>query len=242
MRSSRGIDLGIYPKALGLLVRHPQIVLAPLAAALANVLLLSTVPADGGFLGFANSSILSLIAFVIDAFGLGVAIVAADSAWRYGRAPLDDAVRDTRRRAGDILVAAIGFSFLVSVAGYVGSVFGGPGSLVLTAAAFVICIYMLPAAAIGGVPGGATLQISGERVRTSPPTAILIAAIYFAGTTFGPPLVVDALGPLLLGGGIFSSGIVASLIVAIVKAIFSTYIALVLAKAYTDASYGRYLR
>ena len=99
MRSSRGIDLGIYPKALGLLVRHPQIVLAPLAAALANVLLLSTVPADGGFLGFANSSILSLIAFVIDAFGLGVAIVAADSAWRYGRAPLDDAVRESARLA-----------------------------------------------------------------------------------------------------------------------------------------------
>ncbi|MBD5635226.1 MAG: hypothetical protein IAI49_12185, partial [Candidatus Eremiobacteraeota bacterium] len=182
LRSLPKVDLLAYVKALGLLVRNPQICLGPLLAAVANVLLFSLVPADGGFIGYADTSIVSIVAFLIDAAGLALAIVAADGAWRYGRAPLATAFDDARRRAGDIFIAAIGFSFLVSVAGLVGGTFGGPGSIVLTVAAFVLCIYMLPAAAIGGIPGGASLQVSAERVRNSPIGAILIAVVFFAGT------------------------------------------------------------
>ena len=242
MKSSGAVDLSGYVKALPLLLRNPQIALAPLLAAVANVLLLKVVPEDGGFIGFANASIVSLIAFVITSAGLAVAIAGADSAWRYGRAPFDDAVSETRRRAGDVLIAAIGFSFLVSIAGYIGTFLGGPGALVLTAVAFVLCIYMLPAAVIGGIPGGASLNVSVERVRGGPVAAILIAIVYFVGTTLGPPLVIAELEPLLLNSSIVESGVIASLIVALVRAVFTAYVALVLAKAYADASYGRFRR
>jgi hypothetical protein len=234
-----GFDVTTYLKAVPLLLRNPQIALAPLLAAVANVLLLSVVPMDGGFLGFANASIVQLIAFLIDLGGLAVAIVVADAAWRYGRAPLDDAIAQSKRRGSDILIAGIGFSFLVSVAGYVGAIFGGPGSEVLTAAAFVICIYMLPAAAIGGIPGSASLQVSGERVRGAPAAATVIAIVFFLGTRLGPQAVIVALQPLILTSSILSMGVVSSLIVAALKAIFSGYVALVIAKSYEDASYGR---
>ncbi|MBD5634121.1 MAG: hypothetical protein IAI49_06545 [Candidatus Eremiobacteraeota bacterium] len=79
-------------------------------------------------------------------------------------------------------------------------------------------------------------------MRNSPIGAILIAVVFFAGTKIGPPLLVDALQPLLFSATIFSSGVVTSLIVAAVKAVFSGYVALVLAKSYGDASYGRFPR
>jgi hypothetical protein len=233
--------LGSYVSAIGVLVRHPQICIGPLVAAVANLILLSVVPADGGFIGFASSSLLQLLTFVITIVGLGVAVVGADLAWRGRRASIGEALDDARRRATDILIAGIGFSFLVGIAGYIGGGLGEFGSVVLTAAAFVICIYMVPAAAIGGIPGGATLQVSGERVRSSPVAAIVIALVYFAGTTFGPPLLIEALAPILFASSpVFSLGIVVSLIVALVRAIFAGYVATVLAKAYADVSYGRF--
>jgi hypothetical protein len=242
VRSLGSVDLQSYLRAFALLFRNPQIALGPLLAAVANVFLLSAVPQDGGFLGYANASILGIVSFLIDASGLALAIVSADAAWRYGRAPLSEAYGEARRRAGDILVAAIGFAFLVSVAGIVGGTLGGPGAIVLSIAAYVLCIYMLPAAAIGGIPGGASLQVSAERVRNSPLAAILIAALFFVGTRLGPPLLVEALQPLLLGGAFFENGLVLSLLVAVVRAIFTGYVALVVAKAYGDASYGRFRR
>jgi fructose-specific phosphotransferase system IIC component len=54
-----------------------------------------------------------------------------------------------------------------------------------------------------------------------------------------PTLVVQALSPVLLGSSIFANGIVSSLLVAVIKAIVTGYVALVLAKTYEDVSYGR---
>ncbi len=241
MRSVRDFDASVYPRAVVLLVRNPQIVLGPLLAAVAQVLLFKLVPADGGgALGYANSALVSIIAQLISAFGLAVAIIAGEDAWRFGKAPFESAYAGARRRAQDILIAAIGYSFLLYIAGLVGGALGAIGSIVLVAVASLFCIYMLPAAAIGGIPGGATFSISVERVRAAPLPAIVVALLSFVASAFVPTLILNALEPLLLSGGLFGSGDVASLIVAAAKAIMSAYIALVLAKLYGDASYGRY--
>ncbi len=112
----------------------------------------------------------------------------------------------------------------------------------LTAAVTVLCIFMLPAAAIGGIPGGATLQVSAERVRNAPVSALLVAVMYFVTIAIVPTLVIEALEPLRFSTSIFSSGPVSSIVAAIVKSIMWAYVALVLAKAYDDASYGRFPR
>jgi hypothetical protein len=236
------VDLLAYVRAIPLLVRNPQIALAPLLAALAQVLLFMIVPMDGGFFGQANQGLAQIVAQLIASFGLAVAIIAADDAWRRGRAPFDDAYEQARRKAGDIIVAAIGYSFILSIAGLVGGFLGPVFALVLTAAVTVLCIYMLPAAAIGGIPGGATLQVSAERVRNAPLSAILVAVFYFLTIAVVPTLVIAALEPLRFSTSIFSSGPVSSIAAAIVKSIAWAYVALVLSKAYNDASYGRFPR
>jgi hypothetical protein len=210
------VDLLAYVRAIPLLIRNPQIALAPLLAALAQVLLYMIVPMDGGFFGQANQGLAQIVAQLIASFGLAVAIIAADDAWRRGRAPFDDAYEQARRKAGDIIV--------------------------LTAVATVLCIFMLPAAAIGGIPGGATLQVSVERVRNAPVSAFLVAVVYFLTIAIVPTLVIEALEPLRMGMSIFSSGPVSSIAAAIVKSISWAYVALILAKAYNDASYGRFPR
>ena len=103
------VDLLAYVRAIPLLIRNPQIALAPLLAALAEVLLYMIVPMDGGFFGQANQGLAQIVAQLIASFGLAVAIIAADDAWRRGRAPFDDAYEQARRRAGDLIVAAIGY-------------------------------------------------------------------------------------------------------------------------------------
>jgi hypothetical protein len=99
---------------------------------------------------------------------------------------------------------------------------------------------MLPAATIGGIPGGATLTVSVERVRAAPVAAVLVAVVYFFSIAQGPALIIMALEPLRFSSSILDSGVVSSLIVALAKAVVWAYVALVLTKAYNDASYGRF--
>ena len=66
-------------------------------------------------------------------------------------------------------MAAIGFSFILWAAALGGGLVGSVGALLLQAVAMFFFIYTLPAAAIGGVPGGAALQISLERARVRCP-------------------------------------------------------------------------
>jgi len=228
-------------RAFGLLARNPQIVLGPLLAAVAQVLLFMVVPlGGGGIIGDLTQSVVSLLSSLIAAFGLAVAIAGADEAWSRGRAPFENAYARAKRHASDIVVAAIGYSFIVYVAGLVGGTFGEGGSLILSAVVTVLCIYMLPAATIGGIPGGATLNVSVERVRAAPVAAVLVAVVYFFSVAQGPALIIMALEPLRFSSSILASGVVSSLIVALAKAIVWAYVALVLTKAYNDASYGRF--
>jgi hypothetical protein len=240
-RKSSPIDFAAYGQAFVLLVRNPQIALAPLVAYVAQILLFMLFPAEigGGFISSANSGIAGLIAQLIGSFGLAVAIIVASTAWRRGRAPFDDAWEEARRKVGDIVFAAFGFGFVIYLAGLAGGFLGLYGALALTFVAYYFFIYTMPAAAIGGVPGGGALNVSVERARRAPLPTLAVTVVYMFAFTFVPTLVVQALSPVLLGSSIFANGIASSLLVAVIKAIVTGYVALVLAKTYEDVSYGR---
>ncbi len=101
-------------------------------------------------------------------------------------------------------------------------------------------IYTLPAAAIGGIPGGASLQVSFERARATPLGTAIVTIVYLFVNFIAPTLIVLALTPLALQIDSPYIGTIVSLVTVFVKAGLIGYVALVLAKAYDDASYGRY--
>jgi Ca2+/Na+ antiporter len=241
LRSSFPIDVAAYGRAFVLLVRNPLIALAPLVANVVQILLLMLFPVEigSGFLSSANAGLAGLIGQLVGSFGLAVALIVASTAWRRGRAPFDDAWDEARRKMGDILFAAIGFGFVIYIASLVGGFLGGYGALALTLVAYFFFIYTMPAAAIGGVPGGAALNVSVERARRAPLPTLVVTAVYVLAFAFGPTLALQALAPLLVGTSIFASDIASRLLIAVLQAIVSAYVALVLAKTYEDVSYGR---
>jgi hypothetical protein len=249
LRSLGGLDLGAYARAFVLLVRNPQIALAPLLAAVANVLLQLIIPGGGGdFISSANAGIAGLVGQLVGSFGLAVALIVADGAWRHGRSPFDDAWDTARRKAGDILIAALGLNFVVYVAGLIGGLAGGVGTIVMSLVATYFFVYTLPAAAFGGVPGAAALQVSLERARSFVAPTLLVTIVYVLGTFVVPSLIFAALLPIVLNAleaigpsatSPFVLDVVPRLIVAFITALVSSYVALVLAKTYADVSYGR---
>jgi len=234
VRRFQTVDVGSYFRAVPLFVRNPSLLLGPLLMALAGALLMHLISPSGDTLGQINVGLAGLIAQLFDGFGLGVALIVADSAWRRGHAPFDEAWNDARRKAPDLLLATLGFGFLVFAASLVGGFAGPFGSLLLSLAAFYFFIYTFPAAAIGGIPGGAALQISIERAQRKPlATAVLaiVSLVVYVGLSLYVPLVIAT--------QITVAPIVQTLIAALCKAIALGYIALVLSKGYNDASYGR---
>jgi hypothetical protein len=239
-RRSPGIDIGSYFKAFGLLARNPTLILAPLLMAVAQVLLALVIPNGGGFFGSLNAGLAQFIGFLLSAFGLSVALIQADTAWRRTRAPFDAAWEDARRKLPDILMASIGLNFVIFVAFYVGGIIPIFGSLAVGAIALFFFIYTLPAAAIGGVPGGAALQVAFERARAGPlPTVIVTIACGLAYVVL-PGFLAGYLLDWLAALGVASSGIVSQLIIALCEAIGAGYIALILSKAYNDIAYRGY--
>jgi len=239
-RSSPQVDLLAYLRAFVLLARNPQIALAPLAAALAELLLEKLVPTEGsGMIGALNGGLMGLIIQLVDFYALAVALIVAEAVWRRGRAPFDAAWEEARSKAGAILFAAIGFGFVLYVAGLVGGIAGGLGSIALTLVATFFFIYALPAAAIGGIPGSGALQISLERARSRPLATGLVTALCIVAFVFAPSLILAAIGPALMQFDSPYTGTVLSLVTAVAKALIAGYVALVLAKTYDDASYGR---
>jgi len=231
-----------YAGAIGLLARNPSIMLAPFVASLFQTILtlLAGSMAGGGILGSLNGSIALLVAQLVNSVGLAVAVIAGDYAWRRGRADFSEAWSDARRKLPDILMAALGFNFIVFVAVQVGAFLSlGIASLILGAIALFFFIYTIPAAAIGGIPGGASLQISLERARANPVPTALIFVVYILTFYILSTIASSYLLGWLVSLGVPSSNVIAALVVAIVQAILSGYVALVLAKTYADISYGR---
>jgi uncharacterized membrane protein (DUF485 family) len=178
----------------------------------------------------------SLIGYLVQGFGIGVAIITADLAWRHGRTVFDTAWSEAQRKAPELLMATLGFGFVMFAAGLIGGMAGSFGVIIqLLAAGFLI--YTLPAAAIGGIPGGAALQVSVERARANPATTIVLTivtlAVYIGVTVFAALPITEQ---IFLATGSEIAGTVAA---AFLQALAFGYIAIVLAKVYADISYGR---
>ena len=231
-----GLDLSVYAKAVPLLLRNPAIIVVPVLMAVIGVLLqLTLVPYSGGVAGSLTGQLASFIAILLELFGLGAACVIADDAWRHGRASFEKGWAEARNRGGDILFSAIGFTLLLSVAQFAGSLLG-PLALILMVLVVVFVLWAIPAAAISGVPGGASIQVSIDRVRGAPLPAIIAAIVTVALLAIGVPLLSVYLSswiPLLRG-----SLIVNLLVSALLQGIAVSYVALILTKTYTDAAFG----
>ena len=239
MRELRSLEVGAYFRAIPLYLRNPQIALAPFVTALIGTLLLLVLSPSGSF-GAVGGGIGSLIVSLLDGFGLGVAVIAADGAWRYGRTSFETAWEEGRRKLGDIVLAALGYNFVLWIAGIVGGLLGQAAGLILTAVAAYFFIYAIPAAAIGGIPGGAALSVSLERVKRSYANTLLLVIAYVLVYALVPAFWGVVATPLVQNVTFVSPNVLSELALAFVKAICAGYVALVMAKAYSSVSFGRY--
>lgn len=243
------IDFGVYAKAVPLLLRNPAIVVIPLLTAVIGVLIgLMTSVSGGGLVGGATSGLSGFIVLILELFGVGAACVMADDAWRRGRASFESGWSETRRRGGELLMAAFGVTLIFAVAQYAGALlasvipvyvlgFNVP-ALVLIVAAAVFLIWAIPAAAVGGFPGGASIQASIDRVRAAPGAAIVAAVVTYLLLMLAAPYAATWLWVLVypyVGAGV----IVLLLLRALLQAIVLGYIALVITKTYTDGAFVR---
>jgi hypothetical protein len=231
----RNLDLLLYVRALGLLVRNPSIIVVPL---LMNVVGVFIGQIGGGAGGGILGGLTSLLVLLLDLFAFGAACIIADTAWRRGRSSFDDGWNEARRKGGEILTAALGFTFVLFLPQFAATLFGGAIANVLIAVAIYFLIYTVPAAAIGGIPGGAALQVSIERVRANPLPTILVVVVSVAALFLSfqsLALFASVLAPT----SFVSYVLLAALLSALVQAIAVGYIALVVTKTYTGISFGR---
>jgi hypothetical protein len=239
MRRAQGpdVDLSVYAKAVPLLVRNPVIVVVPLLMAVIGVFLQLTLISSygGGALGTLTSQLSSFFAIMLELFGLGAACIIADDAWRHGHASFENGWAEARSRGGDILFASLGFTLLLAVAQYAGK-FLGPLAIILTVLVIVFLIWTIPAAAVGGIPGGAAIQVSIDRVRGAPLPAAIAAIVMVALLAIGVPFLSGYLSSVipLLHGNL----IVDLLVSALLQSIAVSYVALVLTKTYTETAFG----
>ncbi len=225
-------DVGMYARAVPLLLRHPSVFAMPLLAAVVELLVnqLSNLFTDP--LGGLGSSIFGMLVQLIYLWAFGVTIVQANAIWRRGRGTFDAAWEEGRAKFGAIALAAIGFQFVVYAASYIGSFVGAAG-LVLGAVAAFFLIYTIPAAAIGGIPGTLAISVSIRNVRAQPLGSLILAAVFFAIWYVAVPLGL----PYLL---VHLSASVWSLITAAVRAIALAYLAFPFAKQYDDIAFSGY--
>ncbi|MBV9439637.1 MAG: hypothetical protein JOZ24_06575, partial [Candidatus Eremiobacteraeota bacterium] len=171
------VDLGVYLRAIPLLLRNPSIVVVPLLMAVIGILIgMVMTPGagmGGGLIGSLTSGLGGFVVILLELFGLGTACIIADDAWRYGHASFDKGWTEARRRAGEILFAALGVTLLLAVGQYAGALLGFaigpvPVGLVLIALIALFLIWAIPAAASGGMRGGEAIQVSVDRVRANP--------------------------------------------------------------------------
>lgn len=231
MRRGQLAGLSLYVRALPLYARNLGVALPPLVAALIMILLTWLAGPVFAPVGGAGASLFGIIAQLIAGFALGVAIIFADDAWRHGRARIQSAWHEGRRKAGNILLTTLGFFFIVYVAGLVGGLLGPMFAYAAEAVALFFLIYSLPAAAIGGVPAQGAFSTSIRTARNYPlPTAIL--ALVCAAVGFWlPPYLSAMLQPYVSPIGWMAFEV-------LFTCIAQGYVALVLAKQYSDFAFS----
>lgn len=223
----------MYLQAIPLLLRNPALLLAPLFTGVLGVLVqeFGGPGAGGDILGSLTGSILQLLIFLFNCFGLGISVIIADRAWRSGKSSFEEGWEEGRRKAGDIFLAALGLNFIVYIAAQIGGFISAYLGIALFLLAFFFLIYTIPAAAIGGVPGFMALNTSIERVRENYPVAIALAVCFI--------ILYWGIGTELVGVYTAGLGTWSFLIGAAVRAIVLGYFALVLARGYTGVAFVR---
>ena len=230
MRSRETVDLSIYARGVAVLARNPVIILFPLLGAVADIGLQYMRGPILDPLGGNDLGLFGLIVNLVYWFAFALAVIAAETAWRNRRPTLPDTWDEGKRKAGGIVLATIGMMFILFAAGMVGN-FLGPLSILLVMAALYFLIYTIPAAAIGGVPGGAALQVSIERVRSNYLGAAVLAAVALL-------LYYYVLGQWL-PEWIFPLGVAAMYVLPVIKAIVVAYLAVVFARQYDEVGFFR---
>jgi hypothetical protein len=234
MQRRAPVDFGMYVRAIPLLARHPSIFVMPLLAAVVDLLVAQISPFFTDALGGAGNFIFQIIVQLVYGFCFGVAVIAANNVWRRLRATFDDAWEEGRSKAGGILIATIGFYFLVYVAGYIGAFTGSLLlQIVLQLVAAFFLIYTIPAAAIGGMPGNFAIGASFRAVRASPLGTAILAIVFVVLWIWLPDFVVNQFATNL--------GVVGyELVRAAIKAIVLAYLAFPFAKGYDDVAFRGY--
>ncbi len=228
-RSRESVDFSVYLRAFAVYARNPTVIVLPLLAGVIGVLVarISDVT-GGGFIG----SLTTFLVLLLELFALGVSIIIGDAGWRRGTASFDEAWQDGRSKGRDILFAAFGLTFVVSIAQYSTELIGNFGLIVMALAVYAL-IYTIAASAIGGVPGSGAISVSIERVKSAPMAAALLTVMSML-LLFYVGQFIDA---WIIGVAGVTSQIVASLIGTVVNAILTGYVAIVMAKVYADVSF-----
>lgn len=221
----------MYVKAVPLLLRHPTVLVMPLLAAVVDLLVSQISPYFTDPLGGMGSFIFGIIVQLVYGFCFGVAVIGANNVWRDRHASFDEAWEEGRSKAGGILIATIGFYFIVYAAGYIASFLGG-GILqvVLQLLVAFFLIYTIPAAAIGGMPGNLAIGASFRAVRENVLGAAVLAIAFVALWIEVPNLIMLHFGLRL--------GVVAyQLVLAAIRALMLGYLAFPFAKQYDDVAF-----
>ena len=233
MKQLQRVDFAMYAKSFVLLVRHPTILAMPVLAGVVDWGTNELSPYLTDALGGAGAGLFQMLVQIVYLFAFGIAIIQASNAWRGRRATFDEAWEEGRRKAGGILLAAIGFQFVIWAAAYAGSLLGSVVGTVLQLAAAFFLIYTIPASSIGGMPGQMALAASIRAVRENVVgTAIL--AIVFVGVWIVAPMW------LLLHLPMSENVALDLLVLAGIRAILLAYLAFPFAKAYDDVAFSRF--
>jgi len=234
VRRGPSVNLAIYGQALMHLVRHPSVLVLPLAAAAIDLFISywSTLFTDpfGGF----GAALFAFVIQIVYLFAFGGAVIQANNIARGYRTSFSDAWSETRRKSGGILLAAIGFQFVTWAAAYIGGFLAIPYlQFLLQIVAYFFLILTIPAAAIGGLPGSLALSGSIRAVRANWPACVVLAVVFYALWFILPGRL---LAPVLL-----PYGFIASLAgIAAVRAIFLAYLAFPFAVTYDETAFRGY--
>ncbi|HTU70988.1 MAG TPA: hypothetical protein VMF11_11780 [Candidatus Baltobacteraceae bacterium] len=227
------MNLAIYGQAIVHLVRHPSILALPLAASVIDMFVSYWQTLFTDPLGGIGTGLFSFVVQIVYLFAFGGAVIQANNIARGYRTGFDDAWEETRRKAGGILLAAIGFQFVTWAAGYVGAFLGvSLLAIVLQLLAYFFLILTIPAASIGGLPGALALSGSIRAVRANWPACVIVAIVFVALWLFAPQYVLIPLS---------SYGVLAATIgIAIFRAIVLAYMAFPFAVTYDETAFRGY--
>jgi len=221
----------MYVQAIPALARHLSILVAPLLAAVVSLLLNELGQTMTDPIGGIGAGIYAMIAQLVYLTAFGIAVIQASNIWRKRSGKFDTAWEEGRRKIGGIALAAIGFQFIFYVAGLVGGLSGiGVVGLILELVAALFLIYVIPAAAIGGLPGQLAISASIRAVRANPIATIVLALVFIVLW-----IIVPNYGLLLIVPIVPSAAM--QFVYAGVQALILGYLAFPFAKQYDDVAF-----